>query len=192
MKRFVFLHGVGSSGAAMRPLAKALGVTDGVYFPDGPQPFEMGPGRQWFSVRGITEDNRPARVAAALPAMTAMIAALGPTQDTVLIGFSQGAIMALHAVAAGLPVAAVIAIAGRLAGPVPQQQNWPPITLLYGDADPVMPPNVARAAEGWLRDGGAAPTFEMFGGLGHAIDQRTLAAIQAALGNVSIADRRIG
>lgn len=53
MKRIVFLHGVGSSAAAMRPLADALGLAVEAHFPDGPQPFDMGPGRQWFSVRGI-------------------------------------------------------------------------------------------------------------------------------------------
>lgn len=182
MRRIVFLHGVGSSGAAMRGMADALDLSDKAHFPDGPQPFDMGAGRQWFSVRGVTEENRPARVAAALPALTDMLAGFGPTKDIVLIGFSQGAIMALHAVAAGLPVAGVIAVAGRLAGPVPPHQDWPPITLLHGDADSVMPPAVARATEGWLRDAGANPTLELFTGLGHSIDTRALAAIRIALG----------
>jgi phospholipase/carboxylesterase len=118
MTRIIFLHGVGSSGAAMRPLAEAAGVALVVCVPAGPQPFDMGPGRQWFSVKGITEENRPARVAAAMPGFRAVIEGFADPQHSVLVGFSQGAIMALHAVADGLQVKAIFALSGRLAGPV--------------------------------------------------------------------------
>ena len=88
--------------------------------------------------------------------------------------------MALHAVAAGLPVAGVFALSGRLAGPVAPRTGWPPITLLHGSADPMMPPDVARATEGWLKDAGASPQLTIFEGLGHSIDGRTVDAIRAA------------
>lgn len=182
MKRVIFLHGVGSSGAGMQPVGDALGLSDRQsHYPDGPLPFDMGPGRQWFSVRGVTEENRPERVAAALPAVAEIISGFGPPEESVLIGFSQGAIMALHAAASGLPVAAVIAIAGRLAGPVPSRQDWPSITLLHGDADPIMPTSAARATEAWLQDAGAAPTLTLFHALGHSIDARVLGHIREAL-----------
>jgi phospholipase/carboxylesterase len=73
-----------------------------------------------------------------------------------LVGFSQGAIMSLHAVAEGLSVAGVFALSGRLAGPIAARSDWPPITLLHGSADPVISLSVTRAAETWLRDGGDA------------------------------------
>lgn len=180
MSRVIFLHGVGSSGAAMRPLAQALGCDDAA-FPDGPAPFDLGPGRQWFSVRGITEDNRPARIADALPAFRALILGLGDPRDSILIGFSQGAIMALHAVADGLPVRAVCALSGRLAGPVPERASWPPITLLHGDADTVIPARMAVATEAWLREAGAAPELRLFDGLGHGVDERVLATLRTTL-----------
>jgi phospholipase/carboxylesterase len=181
MKRIVFLHGVGSSGANMRPLAQALDLSVPAHCPDGPHPFDMGPGRQWFSVRGISEANRPDRVAAALPALTALLQSLGPTGETLLIGFSQGSIMALHAAAAGLPLAGVIAIAGRLAGPVPARTTWPPITLLNGALDPIMPPSIANATAEWLRDAAASPKAQIFQGLGHMIDDQVIAAIRTQL-----------
>jgi phospholipase/carboxylesterase len=180
MKRVIFLHGVGSSGAAMAPLADAIGLAVPAHCPDGPQAFNHGQGRQWFSIDGVTDANRPARVAAALPAFTETVRQFGDTQDSLLIGFSQGAIMALHAVAAGLPAAAVFALAGRLAGPVEHRSGWPPITLLHGSADPMMPPAVARATEGWLKDAGASPQLTIFEGLGHTIDGRMVEAIRAA------------
>ena len=65
MKRVIFLHGVGGTGASMQPPADALGLTVPAHCLDGTEPFDMGPGRQWFSVKGVTEANRPARVAAA-------------------------------------------------------------------------------------------------------------------------------
>lgn len=101
MRRIIFLNGVGSSGEAMWPLAEALGATDKIQFPDGPQSFDMGRGRQWFSVNGITEENWPARIAAVMPGRHAGIWGLGKTRRSVLIGFSEGAIMALHAVSSG-------------------------------------------------------------------------------------------
>jgi phospholipase/carboxylesterase len=181
MKRVIFLHGVGGTGASMQPLANALGLSVPAHCPDGPEPFDMGTGRQWFSVRGVTEEDRPARVARALPAFRQMIDGYGHPHECLLIGFSQGAIMALHAVADGLSVAGVFALSGRLAGPVPARTDWPQVTLLHGDADPVMPAPIARATEGWLRDAGSNPTLAIFKGLGHAIDHRAIAEIRAAL-----------
>ncbi|MFC0341379.1 hypothetical protein [Paracoccus niistensis] len=175
--RIIFLHGVGSNGAAMAPLGEALGVLDHAAFPDGPQPFDMGAGRQWFSVKGVTEANRPRRIADAMPAFIDLIERFGDPRNAVLVGFSQGAIMALHAVAAGVPVVGVIALSGRLAGRISPRSDWPTITLLHGTNDPVMPLAVARATEVWLQDAGAAPRLTMFDGLGHEIDARVLEAI---------------
>jgi phospholipase/carboxylesterase len=177
MTRVIFLHGVGSNGAAMRPLVEALGVADVAHNPDGPQPFDMGPGRQWFSVKGITEESRPARIAAALPRFRTVIEGFGDPQDSVLVGFSQGAIMALHAVADGLPVKAVFALSGRLAGPVRARAAWPPISLLHGKVDPVIPAEMAEATETWLRAAGAVPDLQLFDGLGHSVDDRVLSVL---------------
>ena len=129
----------------------------------------------------MTEENRPARVKAALPAFKQTLEAFGDPRDNLVTGFSQGAIMALHAVAAGLPVAGVFALSGRLAGPVAPRPDWPPVTLLHGAMDPVMPAAIARATECWLRGAGANPTLAIFNGLGHAVDHRTMAAIRASL-----------
>lgn len=178
MKRVIFLHGVGSSGAAMRPLAQELSLPLEAQFPDGPQPFHGGQGRQWFAVEGVTEAKRLARVAAALQSFRDAIESFGNPRDSLLIGFSQGAIMALHAVAAGLPCAGVFALSGRLAGPVSSRAEWPPIWLLQGSADPVMPPNVGRATEAWLIQAGAMPHLRIFQGLGHAVDGRTIDTIR--------------
>lgn len=178
IKRIVLLHGVGVNDASMRPLADQLGLGVAMHCSSGPQAFGMGLGRQWFSVKGATEANQPARVAEALPAFNGIIQAFGDQRERLLIGFSQWAIMALHAVAEGLPMPGVIALSGRLAGPIAARTGWPPMTLLNGTADPVMPPDFARSTQAWLRSAGAEPQLHLFDGLGHAIDDRVLAAIR--------------
>lgn len=105
-------------------------------------------------------------------------------RDTALIGFSQGAIMALHVVAEGLPVRAVFALSGRLAGPVAARTGWPPITLLHGAADPVIPAQMAEATRGWLCDAGAAPELRLYDGLGHGVDERELSVLRDKLARV--------
>jgi phospholipase/carboxylesterase len=134
----------------------------------------MGPGRQWFSVKGITEENRPTRIAAALPGFGAVIKGFGDPQDSILVGFSQGAIMALHALADGLPVRAVFALSGRLAGPIPRRTDWPPITLLHGQVDPVIPAQMAKATEAWLCAAGATPNLQVFDGRAYGVDTRVV------------------
>jgi phospholipase/carboxylesterase len=146
----VLLHGVGSSGAAMAPLSDAVQarLPDAILAaPDAPQAFDLGPnGRQWFSIRGVTDSNRPARIAEALPALATMLEQLcrqhrADRRRLVIVGFSQGAMMALASLASGgLEAGAVVAIAGRLASPVvAATHRSPPLLLLHGTADQVVP-----------------------------------------------------
>ena len=169
-----------ANAAIIEVLAEALGLA-GAACPDGPASFDMGPGRQWFSVKGVTEANRPARIAEVLPGVRQMIESLGDPRETWLVGFSQGAILALHLAAAGLPLAGVVAIAGRLAGPVPGRTDWPPIHQFHGADDPVMPVGIAHATNSWLREAGADPRLTVFDALGHSMDARVLAAVRDIL-----------
>jgi phospholipase/carboxylesterase len=127
---FILLHGVGAGAEGLRPLAALIQrefPAAASEIPEGFTPFDSAPvGRQWFSIIGVTEQNRPARVAAALPALVHWVrkaqehhAISAPA--TTLIGFSQGAIMALAVSAAynGL-VGQVAAFAGRYAA-LPQR-----------------------------------------------------------------------
>lgn len=97
---------------------------------------------------------------------------------TTLIGFSQGAIMALEATQRPESLARrVIAIAGRFAQ-VPQVA--PPQTelnLLHGEEDRMMPVALAADAAASLRSIGARVTLDRFAGLGHGIDGRVVQRI---------------
>jgi phospholipase/carboxylesterase len=146
-------------------------------------PEAAGPGRQWFSIQGVTEVDRPARVAAAMPAFLQVLrqwqeaCAIGPERTT-LIGFSQGAIMALEsAQLEGPPAQRVIALSGRFARPPRVAHASVRTHLMHGDADAVMPVLLAIDALAQLQGLGATATLDRFPGLGHSIDTRVVDAI---------------
>ena len=175
----ILLHGVGSDGANMAGLGDAwAGALPRTTFvaPNAPDRFNAG--YAWFSIVGVTEDNRPARVEAARPVFDAtlneIIAQAGFTDrlDRVaLVGFSQGSIMALDALASGrLPVGAVVAFSGRLAAPIsPPHAGSPRLFITHGTADPVVPIADDERAARELTAAGYKVMWGTVAGLGHSI-----------------------
>jgi phospholipase/carboxylesterase len=184
---FLLLHGVGASAAQMAPLAQALAAEypqAGVFCLDGPEPFDGVPGGgagfQWFSVRGVTEANRPGRVAAALPPFIAQVRALQSRfgmawPRTALAGFSQGAIIALEAVQAEPQLAGrVLAFSGRHASAPMHAPADTTVHLLHGLDDRVMPHGaVVDSAERLLALGGDV-TADVLPGIGHELHPRLI------------------
>ena len=98
----LLFHGVGSSARDLMPLGEAMAPhLPAAAIVSLQAPEAAGPGRQWFSIQGVTETDRPARVAAAMPGFRQAVGqwqaacAIG-SAGTTLIGFSQGAIMGLE------------------------------------------------------------------------------------------------
>ncbi|MEJ6782905.1 alpha/beta hydrolase [Aminobacter sp. Piv2-1] len=192
----IFLHGVGSRGADLMPLAQSWQHVLPADFaaPDGPSAFDGGgQGRQWFSIAGVTEANRPQRIVAARPAFDEVLGniidqhGLSQRLDRVaLVGFSQGSIMALDAVASGRwPVAAVVAYSGRLASPRPLAPAGSTSALLvHGAADTVIPAASSTEAAATLREHGLEAQSVILPGVGH-----TITAQGAQLGADFIAKR---
>lgn len=189
MTLLVLLHGVGGQPADMAPLGARLGAAGQdvrIEAPPAALPYDLGPrGHQWFSVDGITEDNRPDRIRTALPAFVATVQALqrrhgaGP-QDTVLAGFSQGAIMALAACADGWLARHVIAIAGRFA---PMPERWDgrtAVSLVHGRMDGVMPAEHSRRACERLAALGAPVALDLVPRAVHMLSPAILAAAEQA------------
>lgn len=190
-RRLVLLfHGVGARPTDMVPLGQGLADVLGdalIVSIQSPHPSGMGAGWEWFAVNGITEDNRVQRVAQAMPGFVATVRhwqqqAQVDAAHTVLIGFSQGAIMVLEATQAQPGLAGqAFALAGRFAAP-PQRSPAPTsVHLLHGDADRVMPVGHAEAAFAQLNTLGVHVTLQRFEGLGHGIDPRVLAAVRLHL-----------
>jgi phospholipase/carboxylesterase len=177
----IMLHGVGSSCADLASLANVWkdALPDAVFAsPNAPSPSSFGAGYQWFSVAGVTEDNRSGRIKEARPAFDATISAIikdngfaDRLDRVVLVGFSQGTIMALDAVASGRwPVGAVVGFSGRLASPLPLAPAVKtPVLLLHGSADPVIPAVETTRAATALQPFGISVETMIIPGLGHTI-----------------------
>lgn len=178
----IFLHGVGSQGASFSPLLTQWAVdlpTITLAAPDAPFMFDLAPaGRQWFSIKGVTEANRAERIVTARQAFDDTLqscitkAGFGNRLDrVVLVGFSQGSIMALDAVVSGRwPVAGVVAFSGRLTSPplyAPSTETR--ILLIHGDADTIMPVQEAQKAEQILTTIGMTVTCDILPGVGHTL-----------------------
>ncbi len=200
----ILLHGYGADGndlIGLAPyLAQALPDT-AFYAPDAPEPCEMAPmGRQWFSLAQYDPDmmrRDPAAMAAVYEAMDAGVRAAAPsveaTIDAVmareglsrdrvaLLGFSQGCMLALHVGLrlANPPVAAVAGYSGALIGAATLSrdiQARPPVLLVHGEDDPVVPfPAMAAAAEALSGAGVAVETLNR-PGLQHGIDEMGIVA----------------
>jgi phospholipase/carboxylesterase len=172
----LLFHGVGADAQAMRPAGERLAaefplamvVSVAAY-----QPSDISSGFQWFSVVGITEDNRAERIAQGMPAFEACVAhwqqvAGVDAAATALIGFSQGAIMALESSKRSTPLASrVFAISGRFASLPPAAASDTTIHFLHGKADTVMPYGFSVEAAIHLRDLGADLTAEVLPFIGH-------------------------
>ncbi|WP_432239647.1 esterase [Herbaspirillum robiniae] len=182
----LLMHGVGSVPQSMLGVGAWFAQRDAqalVVSVASPYPSDVSPsGLQWFSVRGVTEDNRPQRVEAAMPLFLQTVrhwqAQVGvEAQDTLIAGFSQGAIMALEAgKPADAPAATVVAIAGRYAA-APTAKPGATVHLLHGDADGVMPVALAHTAFERLQALGAKATLDVAPGVGHQPDARMLALL---------------
>jgi len=191
----VFLHGVGALGADLVPLAEPLSAflpSAAFVAPDAPARFDGGgPARQWFSVAGITAENRPRRVEQAREAFDRVISAAiaergfdGQLDRVAFFGFSQGAIMALDAIASGRwPVAAVVAASGRLPGAAdaPAAAAATPVLLLHGEADATVPAEESRRAATRLKAAGFNVEARFFARLGHALSADGVEAAGAFL-----------
>lgn len=176
---YILLHGVGAGAADLLPLARKLQdhYPDAAFLiPDGIQPFDGSDyRRQWFSVTGITEENRPARVAAAIPPLYAMVKGaqdrlnvLPP--DTALVGFSQGSILALEfAKAHDGGVGRVIAFSGRFATLPEKAPALTTIHLLHGEDDRVIPVALAHAAYERLSGLRGDVTIDIASSVGHEL-----------------------
>ena len=175
----LLFHGVGATAQDLVPLGRVLATE----FPQAfivsiaaPLPSESGGGRQWFSVQGISEENRPERVEAALPAFAEIVAQwqqdAGVGTDAVaLIGFSQGGIMALESTRDKPALAGrVVSIAGRFAQ-LPATPNLATtVHLFHGKADPVIPYGFTVEAAQHLVAIGADVTADVIPHVGHQVN----------------------
>jgi phospholipase/carboxylesterase len=178
----LLFHGVGDNPVAMGQIGSwfaplfpdALIVSVGGVEPCGPT------GRQWFSVQGVTEENRQARIDAIMPTFIDTVrhwqkeSGVGP-QATALIGFSQGSIMALESTKAAPGLASrIIAFNGRFATLPTKASTAITVHLIHGGEDRTIDLAYAVSAQEALIQAGGDVTLDIVDELGHAIDDRSM------------------
>lgn len=179
----IFLHGLGAGGNDLISLADyfAQYMPDAHFIsPDAPHPCDMAPfGKQWFSLQDRDEEAILKGVQAAEPILNAFIDSkkkeLGlEDKDIFLIGFSQGTMLALHtALRRPNKLGAVLGYSGALVGSYllkDEVKSQPPLCLIHGEADDVVPFEAFSTAMSALQKQGIVVHGYSQEGLGHGID----------------------
>ena len=179
----LLLHGYGSSGADLIALAPhwQRDLPDALFLaPNAPQRLSyLSSGYQWWSLSAFTPQALASGATSAAPAIEAFIDRklhqYGLTDASLaIVGFSQGTMMALHVgLRRPLKVAAIVGYSGMLTGghklshlPITR----PPVLLVHGSADPVVPVAALHAAKTELEHLGIDVTAHVSPGVGHSVD----------------------
>ncbi len=180
----VFLHGYGADGDDLiglaDPLAPHLPNTR-FLAPNAPQRCANNPmGYQWFPIPWLDGSSEAASALAAGQAFAMLdgwLDAVGrqgiPPERTALVGFSQGTMMALQV---GLrrkaALAGIVGFSGRLLRPerlAAEIASKPPVLLVHGDEDPMVPVASLAEAKDALEAAGVAVRTHVSRGVGHGI-----------------------
>jgi phospholipase/carboxylesterase len=185
----LLLHGVGADGNDLIGLAPyfARGLPDTAFVsPNAPYPCDMAPyGYQWFSLQDRTPSVILSGVQATAPILSAFIDAERDRygledRQVALLGFSQGTMMSLYvAPRRAKPVAGVVGFSGALVGAdllAEEARSKPPVLLIHGEADPIVPFAAMAAAGKALHGAGLAVETLARPGLPHSIDEEGMAA----------------
>lgn len=186
----VLLHGYGADAADLIGLAEPLSsvLPDTLFLaPDAPDRCTVNPvGFQWFPIPWLDGSSEEAMAqgflaaASKLDAWLTEVMAVARVDEarTALVGFSQGTMMSLQ-VGPRRPsaLAGIVGFSGRLAaadgaeGPV---RSTPPVLLVHGEADEVIPVNAMDEAREGLAAQGMSVQWHVCKGLGHGIDPEGL------------------
>jgi phospholipase/carboxylesterase len=178
---FIMLHGVGAQAADLVALAEDLMdefPQAGFFLPEGTYPYDMAEsGRQWYSNSEISDALRVARVAAEMNKLHGLITYAQEhfkvlQTDTALLGFSQGANMALQfCVQQDGLVGRVLAFSGRFPALPQKAPELTTLHLLHGERDSVIAVAHAQTAYDKLKEINGDVTLDIIPGLGHEINQ---------------------
>ncbi len=180
----ILLHGLGADGndlISLAPYWAPLLPETEFLSPHAPFPCDMAPmGYQWFSFQERTPEAVLAGVRAAAPFLDGFIDEALETRGLdesrlALVGFSQGTMMSLHVgLRRAKPVAGIVGYSGRLIGEdflADELRSKPPVLLMHGTADEIVPFESLALAERHLKAAGVAVTTVQRPGLGHSIDE---------------------
>ena len=185
----VFLHGYGADGNDLIELGRQWRpfLPDALFVaPNAPELCAMAPsGRQWFSLTMRDPAERWTGVNKARPTLDAFLdaelAKHGLDESSLaLVGFSQGTMMALHTgLRRGKAPACITGYSGTLVGPEHLSEATgrdakgepPPILLVHGDSDDVIPLDALFDSADALAKADLPCQWHISFGVGHGIDE---------------------
>jgi len=181
----IFLHGYGADGNDLIGLADPLGphLPDTRFAaPDAPERCANNPmGFQWFPIPWLDGSSEAASALAAGRAFAMLDAWLDatagatgiPAERTALVGFSQGTMMALQVgLRRSAAFAGIVGFSGRLLAPerlATEIVTRPPVLLVHGDEDPMVPVASLAEAASALTAAGVETFTHVSRGTGHGI-----------------------
>jgi predicted esterase len=184
----LLLHGRGADAAGMLELARAIA-------PEGFAHFAPEAARNtWYPFPFIEplEKNEPA-LSSALAAVRELIEAIGAAgfapERVALLGFSQGACLALESAARhARRYGAVIGLSGGLIGPPGTPREYPgsfggaPVFLGCSDVDPHIPVERVHETAEVFRRMGARVDERIYPGMPHTVNEDEVQGVRAILG----------
>lgn len=189
----VLIHGYGANGEDLLALGSAwASLLPNTLFvaPDGPDESEVNPnGNQWFGLGDWDPAQKLTEIQIArmvkdiqtlTPSFNRYLDELLktyelPPEKLALVGFSQGAMVALHLALHRPQCAGVIAYSGAfLDDPQETKIAHPPVLLIHGQDDQLLPPLFSEVAEEHLKALHVPVILVVLPGLEHAIDGRGL------------------
>jgi phospholipase/carboxylesterase len=178
----VLLHGYGANGDDLIALGEAWRhrLPQAAFVaPNAPEEIPGMPGAlQWFPLTFRDPAERWRGVVAARPGLDrfldAELARYGLGDDRlVLVGFSQGTMLALHAgLRRRFAPAAIVGFSGLLAGPehLGEITVRPPVLLIHGAEDDLIPVEALHIAREQLAQAAVSVEWHVRERLGHGID----------------------
>jgi phospholipase/carboxylesterase len=179
----VLVHGYGSDGKDLIGLAphwQEAMPGAGFVAPNAPDPLPGSPGYQWFPISRIEPQEMRKGVESVGSVLdqfldTELARLSLPPERLILVGFSQGTMLALHVgLRRKIAPAAIVGLSGMLAGSPPRRMDGPPIFLAHGDADDIVPVQAMLVAASSLGDAGYTVQWHLAQGIGHGVDPETI------------------
>lgn len=180
-KIVIFLHGYGATGDDLIDIGAqwARYLPDTLFVsPHAPDVCEMSPlGRQWFGLQDFNPLNIRQGMDTAAPLLAGYVKNLMAehkleAKDIALVGFSQGCMLAVDMVFHVPGLGGIIGYSGAFYPPasLDRPKDAPPILLVHGTADTVVPYAALFQAQTQLQLYGVKVTPQTCNGLGHSID----------------------
>ena len=188
----VFLHGYGADGNDLIEIGRAWQefLPHAAFVsPHAPEPCGQAPaGRQWFALTFRDPNERWIGVNKAAPILERFLDAelkrhQLPANALALVGFSQGTMMALHVgLRRSTAPAALVGYSGLLVVPpaldeaqfAGEIKSRPPVLLVHGDRDDLIPPQALFQSAQGLAALDVPVEWHISAGIGHGIDAEGL------------------